>query len=95
MRINAPFIVWFHHRESYFMAIPQDDGGADGATDGWDFDLSERVTLLWSGAEGSVVGRTEFIHQDVQYLIEYVDTAGRLTRQWVYEDGIDHLPVRH
>ncbi len=62
---------------------PVDDGAA------WEFDLGDVVTLLWSGASGQVIGRTEYVHKDQQYLVEYVNDVGVLTQQWVYGSAID------
>ncbi len=69
--------------------------GANIPEEGWDFELGEHVTLLWCGSTGQVIGRTEYIHRDVQYLVEYVNAAGVLTQQWLYDDVLDHLPTKH
>ena len=69
-------------------------GVEDGGTEeGWDFDLGEHVRLLWTPNTGQVIGRTEYIHRDVQYLVEYTNADGRLVAQWIYGDAIDHLVV--
>lgn len=59
--------------------------------DGWEFDLGEHVTLLWSGGAGQVIGRTEYVHRDTQYLVQYVNADGELVDGFFYDDALDHL----
>lgn len=72
--------------------MAQDHAPSD---EGWEFDLGDRVTLLWSGKSGQVIGRTEYIHRDVQYLVEFANETGELVTSWLYGDAIDHPATKH
>lgn len=63
----------------------------DRHEDGPEFDLLETVQLVWLPTTGLVVGRTEYVHRDNQYQVQYVNTSGDLRTSWVYGDCIDHL----
>ena len=63
-------------------------------TDNWEFELGETVILLWRiGASGLVIGRSEFVSKDPQYYVQYSTDDGRLFRNWVDEDAIDHVSI--
>lgn len=71
------------------------DSADDVAAEGWEFELGETVNLLWLPTAGAVIGRTEYCHQDAQYLVEFVNTNGELVKRWVYDIAIDHVTTRH
>jgi hypothetical protein len=60
----------------------------------WDFDLEETVTLLWLiNTTGLVIGRSQFMRKDDEYLVEYPDGVGRLTQTWVPGDAVDKVSM--
>lgn len=69
--------------------------GSDGS-DEWEFNLGETVSLLWLPEVcGRVIGRSESIHEDQQYLVEYATLDGDLLRRWVYGVAIDAVGTKH
>lgn len=62
-----------------------------GAAEDWEFDLGETAVVLWLiETDGLIIGRSEFLRADPQYLVEFVDANGHPTRVWVDGDAIDH-----
>lgn len=46
------------------------------------FSLGERVSLIESNEEGTVVGRAEYTDMAPRYLVRYKGADGRLVEEW-------------
>ena len=63
-----------------------------GQPEPWEFDLDEVVTILWMfDTTGRVIGRTEYVHEDSKYLVEYPSPSGELKRAWAYAEALDSV----
>ena len=51
-------------------------------TDQFKFRKNQRVRIVESGEEGTVIGRAEYIHCTDSYLVRYKAADGRAVEQW-------------
>lgn len=57
------------------------------------FTLGDRVKLILSGEQGSVIGRAEYSDTINQYRVRYLAADGRQVEDWFAEDAIVGNPV--
>jgi hypothetical protein len=52
------------------------------------FALADRVAIMASGEDGTVVGRAEYTNAGSTYLVRYRATDGRAIEAWWAEDAL-------
>lgn len=56
----------------------------------WKFNLGDRVALMDSGEEGTIIGRSEFSNGGLDnYFVRYVASGGGQTEAWWTGDALD------
>ena len=56
---------------------------------GFKYNLSDYVGLIGSDENGQIIGRSEYVNSEPQYLIRYMAADGRLVEAWWDEDALE------
>ena len=56
--------------------------------DNFKFGLGDNVAIIVSGEQGHVIGRSEYLNSEPQYLVRYKTADGRGIESWWSEDAL-------
>ena len=53
------------------------------------FELGDKVEIVDTYAEGTIVGKASYINGTTSYFVRFVDPAGNLVKQWFENEDLD------